>query len=154
MIWMVVFGAIAALVVYRSMRKPVDVLDEMAKTAGVPKEVLQMIGEEENKTRTIPGKSIPGATGPYGLSANNPMCCGNMMRMESTYSLIHFHGKPVRDSASRAHYMTSPESGIRLRKYVHTQESGLPPIFITKEYHYMRCRDEAPDAPGFSMGNA
>ena len=51
MIWMVVLGAIAALVVYRSMRKPVDVLDEMAETAGVPKEVLQMIGEEENKTK-------------------------------------------------------------------------------------------------------
>jgi len=153
MFWFILCVAIAALVFFNRTRKP-DVLDEIASTSGVTKELLQMIGEEENNTQSIPDKSVPGANGPYGLSPNNPICCGNMMRMESTYSLIRFNGKPVRDSSSGAHYMTSPESNIRSRKYMHSEDSGIPPIFITKEYHYVRCRDEAPDAPGFSMGKS
>lgn len=151
MFWIGALLAIVAFVIYNKTRKPAGVLDDIAKTSGIPKEILQMIGEDENKTQSISNKSIPGAKGPYGLSPDNPICCGNIMRMESTYSRIKFNGVFVREKASDAFYVKSRESGIESRQYNHTEDSGIPPIYITKEFHYVRCRDEAPDAPGFSM---
>ena len=68
MFWIGALLAIVAIVIYNKTRKPAGVLDDIAKTSGIPKEILQMIGEDENKTQSISNKSILGAKGPYGLS--------------------------------------------------------------------------------------
>lgn len=154
MFWTIVIIAGVGYLIYRLVQKPASPLDVFAKETGIPKELLQMLGEEENQTQKLSSKSVPGATGPYGLCPTNPICCGNIMRMESTYALIHFNGKPVRESLAGSFYSIPEKGGIRSRVYNHSESSGIPTIYMTKEYHYPNCRREAPEAPEFSMGNA
>ena len=104
-----------------------------------------------NSSKLILGKSVPNATGPYGLSAENPICAGDIFAAERVYNRILFNGKPVRESALLQEYRESEFLGIRSRVYCHDAPSGIPDIFITAEFHSNVCMSQAPDQKGFKM---
>ena len=105
----------------------------------------------ENRTKKISGKSVPDAAGPYGLSPDNPICCGNMVAMELTYHSILYRGEPIHLSAGVQFYSVSETSGIRSRLYTHDENSGIPTIYITKEYESEVYAETPPDGEGFSI---
>lgn len=134
-------------------KTPQEEMEEMEEmlldTTGLDKELLK--GVFNNDSTVLKGPNVPGAQGPYGLSPDNPICCGSIALMEMMYSAIRHNGRPVRDYASVSYYSREGTLGIRSRRYSHTTESGIPDIYLTKEFHYPQCKSLAPDGKGFSI---
>jgi|GEM_PF-3424369 len=109
---------------------------------------LNLLADQEKNTTVIDSKSMPNATGLYGLSPNNPICCGNMLRMNFTYKRIKFNGVAVFHFEKSQSTMLSKH---HVRKVAHSPESDIPDLFFTYDFHYKGCRNEAPEMNGFTM---
>lgn len=107
------------------------------------------VAEQEGNTILLDFKSIPNASGPYGLSPTNPICCGNMVRMHFVYERIHFHETPIQHSQRGQGTLWGTDHHVRVIR--HKPESGIPNIYFTYDFYYEDCRAEAPEMSGFTM---
>jgi len=131
-------------------KTPQEKMEELLlDTMGLDKELFK--GMFNNDSTVLKEPNVPGAQGPYGLSPDNPICCGSIALMEMMYSAIRHNGRPVRDYASGSGYVSEGTLGIESRRYSHTTDSGIPDLFLTKEFHYSQCKSLAPDGKGFSL---
>ena len=128
------------------------ILKRVLKRKSTPKSALeslaQQVAEQEGDTTILDSKSIPNASGPYGLSPMNPICCGNMARMKFVYERIYFNGTAVSLSLESEATLVTKHHVRRCR---HNSESGIPDIFFSYDFYYEDCRNEHPEMPGFTM---
>ena len=117
------------------------------------KAFAEFSSEDDATSIVLKSKSIPNAQGLYGLSPENPICCGNMMNMEYYYSRLLYKDEKLDVYNTSAFYSESESLGVRSRHYLHGKfkdDRDIPTIYLTKEYFYEGFKKTLPDNEHFS----